>query len=366
MANPVPESESESAALTRRPSLPAAAPGLGRQLSFLDACSLIKSPYSCLVVDTYKRHIALSPMYLSRKRTGIERQLKTELLRFSERSHQCCSCVPEDVLDDPAKTGETHSLGLQGVPIAYDKVKLVGELADIYDDQGYIHLNIEADFVIFRPKTGQKLVGVVNKVAPSHLGCLVHGCFNASIPKPHHANGIWPGFAVSVGDSLKFEVVQLDADVAGVLCIRGRLDKSVQAAYGVDSEEPLEKNSEEQDDGKASKKKKKKKKQRDEECATEGTAEEAMNCEISVKNLHKGGMGNAEIILDGNKSKKRKQRTKEPNANTELDGRDANDYHSDNKAIKKKKRKLSEGDSEATDYAHELKRKKKKKSDLTV
>ncbi|XP_067854412.1 DNA-directed RNA polymerase I subunit RPA43 isoform X2 [Heptranchias perlo] len=340
MANPVPESESESAALTRRPSLPAAAPGLGRQLSFLDACSLIKSPYSCLVVDTYKRHIALSPMYLSRKRTGIERQLKTELLRFSE--------------------------SLQGVPIAYDKVKLVGELADIYDDQGYIHLNIEADFVIFRPKTGQKLVGVVNKVAPSHLGCLVHGCFNASIPKPHHANGIWPGFAVSVGDSLKFEVVQLDADVAGVLCIRGRLDKSVQAAYGVDSEEPLEKNSEEQDDGKASKKKKKKKKQRDEECATEGTAEEAMNCEISVKNLHKGGMGNAEIILDGNKSKKRKQRTKEPNANTELDGRDANDYHSDNKAIKKKKRKLSEGDSEATDYAHELKRKKKKKSDLTV
>uniref|UniRef100_UPI00398F1C5A DNA-directed RNA polymerase I subunit RPA43 n=1 Tax=Pristiophorus japonicus TaxID=55135 RepID=UPI00398F1C5A len=309
------------------------APSLSPQLSFLDACSFIESPDSCLVLDTYRRHIALSPMYLNRKRTGIERQLKTELFRFSE--------------------------SLQGVPIAYDKVRLVGELGDIYDDQGYIHLNIEADFVIFRPQTGQKLVGVVNKVAPSHLGCLVHGCFNASIPKPHHANGIWPGFAVTVGDSLKFEVLQLDADVAGVLCIRGRLDKSpnVQAAYGVDSKEPLEKNGE-QDDGIA---RKKKKKQKGEECVREGTAEEAVNCGISDKSLRRDGMGNAEMILDCNKSRKRKRRTDEPNADSEILGLDASDYHGDNKAIKKKKRKLCEGDSEPTNHAQETKCKKREK-----
>lgn len=33
----------------------------------------------------------------------------------------------------------------------------MGELGDIYDDQGHIHLNIEADFVIFCPEPGQKL-----------------------------------------------------------------------------------------------------------------------------------------------------------------------------------------------------------------
>lgn len=47
---------------------------------------------------------------------------------------------------------------LQGVPVAYDNIKVVGELGDIYDDQGFIHLNIEADFVIFSPKKGKKLV----------------------------------------------------------------------------------------------------------------------------------------------------------------------------------------------------------------
>lgn len=34
----------------------------------------------------------------------------------------------------------------------------MGELGDIYDDQGHIHLNIEADFVIFCPEPGQKLM----------------------------------------------------------------------------------------------------------------------------------------------------------------------------------------------------------------
>lgn len=47
---------------------------------------------------------------------------------------------------------------LQGVPVAYDNIKVVGELGDIYDDQGFIHLNIEADFIIFSPKKGKKLV----------------------------------------------------------------------------------------------------------------------------------------------------------------------------------------------------------------
>lgn len=47
---------------------------------------------------------------------------------------------------------------LLGVPIAYDNIKVVGELGDIYDDQGHIHLNIEADFVIFCPEPGQKLM----------------------------------------------------------------------------------------------------------------------------------------------------------------------------------------------------------------
>lgn len=42
--------------------------------------------------------------------------------------------------------------------MAYDNVRVVGELGDIRDDQGFVHLNIEADFVVFSPKKGKKMV----------------------------------------------------------------------------------------------------------------------------------------------------------------------------------------------------------------
>ncbi|XP_053324091.1 DNA-directed RNA polymerase I subunit RPA43 [Spea bombifrons] len=172
--------------------------------SFSDACALVDSPYSCLVVETHRRHLAMSPKYLNKKRTGIQEQLNTELLKYND--------------------------GLAGVPVAYDNIKLVSELGDIFDDLGHIHLNIEADFVIFQPSRGQILVGVVNKVAPSHIGCLVHGCFNASIPKPFKmAIEAWQHLGVNIGDCIEFEVFRLDSDAVGVFCIRGRLDPRMEA-----------------------------------------------------------------------------------------------------------------------------------------
>ncbi|KAM8967106.1 DNA-directed RNA polymerase I subunit RPA43 [Pelodytes ibericus] len=172
--------------------------------SFSDACKLVKTRYSCLVVETHRRHLALSPKYLQKKRSGIQEQLNTELLKYST--------------------------GMEGVPVAYDNIKLVSEFGDIYDDLGHIHVNIEADFVIFRPDYGQTLVGVVNKVAPSHIGCLVHGCFNASVPKPHKMPiEVWQHVEVKIGDNMEFSVFRLDSDAVGVFCIRGNLDSSMEA-----------------------------------------------------------------------------------------------------------------------------------------
>ncbi|XP_068008576.1 DNA-directed RNA polymerase I subunit RPA43 [Melanerpes formicivorus] len=169
--------------------------------SFAVARSLVGHRYSCLVVAPHRRHIALPPRYLGRKRTGIRAQLDEELLRYSE--------------------------SLQGVPVAYDNIRVVGELGDIYDDQEFIHLNIEADFIIFSPKKGRKLVGVINKVAPSHIGCLIHGCFNASIPKPEQMSIVqWQELGLKIGDELKFQVLHLDSDAAGVFFIRGGLTKT--------------------------------------------------------------------------------------------------------------------------------------------
>lgn len=172
--------------------------------SFSDACRFIKSRYSCLVVKTHRRHLALAPKYLHKKRSGIKEYLDAELLKYN--------------------------VVLEGVPLAYDNIKIVGELGDIYDDIGYIHINIEADFVIFQPQCGKTLEGVVNKKAPSHIGCLVHGCFNASIPRPARIPvEVWQCMKANIGDQLTFEVFRLDSDSMGVFCIRGRLNKKMEA-----------------------------------------------------------------------------------------------------------------------------------------
>lgn len=53
--------------------------------SFAAASELLSAPYSCLVMNTHRRHIALPPVYLNKKKTGIKEELEAELLKFSQR-----------------------------------------------------------------------------------------------------------------------------------------------------------------------------------------------------------------------------------------------------------------------------------------
>lgn len=69
----------------------------------------------------------------------------------------------------------------------------------------------------------------MNKLGVSHVGCLVHSCFNASIPKPNLVSvETWRDAGPRIGTELEFEVTALDADTVGVLLIRGRLDRTRQ------------------------------------------------------------------------------------------------------------------------------------------
>ncbi|KAH0627407.1 hypothetical protein JD844_003053 [Phrynosoma platyrhinos] len=198
------ESEGKAAASSASLQSPAASllPLGDSQLpSFEAARALVGSRYSCLVVMPHGRHVALPPRFLHRKRTGISLQLDAELRRYSE--------------------------SFQGVPVAYDDIRITKELGDIIDDIGAIHLDIEANFAVFQPQAGRKLVGIINKVAPSHIGCLVHGCFNASIPKPNHiSTDEWKNLGFQIGNRLVFKVSHFDSDAAGVFCIRGKLCSS--------------------------------------------------------------------------------------------------------------------------------------------
>ncbi|XP_010168566.1 DNA-directed RNA polymerase I subunit RPA43, partial [Antrostomus carolinensis] len=245
---------------------------------------------------------------------------------------------------------------LQGVPVAYDNIKVVGELGDIYDDQGFIHLNIEADFVIFSPKKGKKLVGIINKVAPSHIGCLIHGCFNASIPKPEQMSVVqWQELGFKIGDELKFQVLHLDSDAAGVFFIRGGLTKSSMrpkqsetvtgSTNGGETQEfDHQENGLNYSGGNNV--------TEESLCETENTVRE--NAEEPSVDAVNG------ICDDKNKKKKKKKHKQEP-AHT-LPTSDSSGYQSDHKKLKKKKRKhCNEAEEiELSQLSQEPKAKKKR------
>ncbi|NIG60262.1 DNA-directed RNA polymerase I subunit RPA43 [Pontoporia blainvillei] len=168
--------------------------------TYVVACVLVNSCYSCLVAGPHRRHIALSPRYLNRKRTG------------------------------------------------------------------------------------KKLMGTVNKVSSSHTGCLVHGCFNASIPKPEQMLAEqWQTLEINMGDELEFEIFRLDSDAAGVFYIRGKLNiTSLQTKCSAVSEEVTETGTEEATE-KPQKKKKKKKKDPEPYEVESGTTELAHFADVTMK-----------------------------------------------------------------------------------
>ncbi|NXT75838.1 RPA43 polymerase, partial [Zapornia atra] len=308
------------------PQLPAAAIP-----SFAVARGLVGHRYSCLVVAPRRRHVALAPLFLGRKRTGIRSQLDAELLRYSE--------------------------SLQGVPVAYDNIKVVGELGDIYDDQGFIHLNIEADFVIFSPKKGKKLVGVINKVAPSHIGCLIHGCFNASIPKPEHMSVVqWQELGLKIGDELKFKVLHLDSDAAGVFFIRGGLTKSSMrpkksgAVTGSTNGDEVQK-LDCQENGLSDS---------GEDNVTEEPLGETGNTER--ENAEEQSVDPVNGLCDDKSKKKKKKKHKQEQQEHVLPTSDSSGYQSDHKKSKKKKRKHCDEieESELSQLSQEPKAKKKR------
>ncbi|XP_064146111.1 DNA-directed RNA polymerase I subunit RPA43 isoform X2 [Loxodonta africana] len=273
--------------------------------TYAAACALVSNHYSCLVAGPHRRHIALSPRYLNRKRTGIREQLDAELLRYSE--------------------------SLLGVPVAYDNIKVVGELGDIYDDQGHIHLNIEADFVIFCPEPGQKLMMPAEQ---------------------------WQTLEINLGDELEFEVFRLDSDAAGVFCIRGKLNTtSLQAKCSEISEEVTETITEEAVE-KPLKRKKKRKKDLETYEVKDGTAEllDVTTKEETVLQTN----NNVDGLWEEEPKKKKKKRKHQEDQDQDpvFQGSDSSGYQSDHKK-KKKKRKHSE-EAELTPILEHSPKKKRK------
>uniref|UniRef100_A0A6V2ITE1 RPA43 OB domain-containing protein n=1 Tax=Ditylum brightwellii TaxID=49249 RepID=A0A6V2ITE1_9STRA len=79
---------------------------------------------------------------------------------------------------------------MDGILLAFDSVKIcktkkktVGGY--IMNEMPHIHYNVEMNALIFSPKIGMRLSGVVNELFPSHVSVLIHSFFNATVSADH-------------------------------------------------------------------------------------------------------------------------------------------------------------------------------------
>ncbi|XP_022083551.1 DNA-directed RNA polymerase I subunit RPA43-like [Acanthaster planci] len=160
--------------------------------TFEKAAELAKEPHSGCTLASAQRHIALSPRYIGRLRTGVGEILDAELGRFSE--------------------------SLQGVLLAYGNLKLLQSSGVIVDDSPFIHFDVKFDAVVFNPKIGRLLKCVVNEQAADHVGCLAHDWFNVSLLASRRElsdQKLEPGYVILV------QVERLRA-LNGMLAVEGR------------------------------------------------------------------------------------------------------------------------------------------------
>lgn len=126
-----------------------------------------------------------------------------------------------------------YSSGMKGIPLAFDNIKILksGKGA-ILNELPHIHYAVVCDAIVFAPRPGNQLTGVVRKSFHSHLSLVVLNYFNASISsselqaRGYHfdsENEVWLGdkaSSVSIDDKIDF-IVQKVHESAGIISIEG-------------------------------------------------------------------------------------------------------------------------------------------------
>ena len=166
--------------------------------SYREAKQKCGQKHSCLVEMETQEHVALSPYYIGRIKQGVQKQIEHKIQRW--------------------KFLEEYG----GIIVAYHNIKLLQRSAEIYDESPLLHFDIRVKYIVFKPELGKKLVGVVNETSSDHVGCLVHGSFNASLAKPKSHKNAWVGSKLEIGTEFVFRVCDLST-VAGVLSIAGHI-----------------------------------------------------------------------------------------------------------------------------------------------
>ncbi|XP_027227957.2 DNA-directed RNA polymerase I subunit RPA43 [Penaeus vannamei] len=163
-----------------------------------EAKKLLSVPESCLRKVEGELTVLVHPMHSSNIKEGVLEELKALIKRYSKE--------------------------LKGIPMAYEKIQLVSSNGWLFDTNPFHHVVVRAMFYVFTPQIGNILEATVKKKSINHVGCLVHGMFNVSVPRPQEeAVENWCGTCVQEGDVVKLTITDLNVTTY-IPYIKGELD----------------------------------------------------------------------------------------------------------------------------------------------
>uniref|UniRef100_A0AAV1TRL7 DNA-directed RNA polymerase I subunit RPA43 n=1 Tax=Peronospora matthiolae TaxID=2874970 RepID=A0AAV1TRL7_9STRA len=162
---------------------------------------------SAFVLCKVRHNVSLLPCHSMEPRVGIEQDLAEQLMHYS----------------DP----------LQGVILSFSNVQLDRPYGAIVNEMPFIHCKVLADALVFRPRKGMELRGIVNKIGSNHVGMLFAGVFNGSVaeaelPKGYvhnYAQDCWlgeDGSSISVADEVNVKVLRVHV-AGGMIAIEATM-----------------------------------------------------------------------------------------------------------------------------------------------
>ena len=147
-----------------------------------------------LLVAEAKLWLQLSPAYLGDVDLGIREQLNVSLLQ--------------------------HVSALQGSVLAYDSIGLLDGHGCIRADQPHLHLPISLRILVFAPRVGDVLTGVVRRQGTDHTALLVHGMFSSAVASTRQR---------AEGERLRFVVNSVQVN-EGMLSLVGKASAAAHSA----------------------------------------------------------------------------------------------------------------------------------------
>ncbi|XP_076802872.1 uncharacterized protein LOC143446899 [Clavelina lepadiformis] len=170
------------------------------------AIKFLGEDHGSLEMVDHKTHIALPAAYLGQISKAISLILHDDLPHYSSELH--------------------------GMPVAFNskKVKLLSSVGQIIGAQSCVHFDVQTDYVVFKPKLGDCLKGVVNERQTKSVSCLIHGYFYASVSCAGSNQGSLRRVNLpSIGDVILFKVCRLEEDGYGYLAINGDYESTLEA-----------------------------------------------------------------------------------------------------------------------------------------